>query len=77
MHERALWRTIDEEKDNYDVRSDFIRTTGTVEGVEVNISPTLSGRISKECCNEGDTVKEGDIVIAVLDRDWTRYLLRL
>jgi HlyD family secretion protein len=40
-----------------------IRTTGTVEGVEVNIAATISGRISKQCCNEGDAIKEGEIVV--------------
>jgi len=31
-------------------KPESIRTTGRVEGVEVNISTTVSGRILKECC---------------------------
>jgi multidrug resistance efflux pump len=46
-----------------------IRTTGTVEGVEVNIAAAISGRISKQCCNEGDTIKEGDIVVELESDD--------
>jgi HlyD family secretion protein len=44
-------------------KSESIRTSGTVEGVEVNISATVAGRILKECCKEGDAVRECDIVI--------------
>jgi HlyD family secretion protein len=42
---------------------DVFRTTGVVEGKEVNISPMISGRIVRMCCREGDTVREGDVLI--------------
>jgi HlyD family secretion protein len=44
-------------------KSESIQTSGTVEGVEVNISATVAGRILRECCKEGDAVREGDTVI--------------
>lgn len=40
-----------------------VRTSGTIEGVEVNISSKTSGRISDMCCNEGDYVKDGQVVV--------------
>ena len=40
-----------------------IRTTGVVEGTEVNISSMITGRIFKECCREGDTVQHGQVLI--------------
>jgi multidrug resistance efflux pump len=50
-------------------KSDSIRTTGIVEGVEVNISSTVPGRILEECCKEGDAVREGAIVIKLESDD--------
>lgn len=50
-------------------RSESIRTTGIVEGVEVNISAMVPGRILKECCKEGDAVREGDTVIELESDD--------
>jgi HlyD family secretion protein len=40
-----------------------IRTTGVVEGIEVNISSMIAGRILKECCREGDTVQQGQVLL--------------
>jgi HlyD family secretion protein len=42
---------------------DVFRTTGVVEGKEVNISPMIPGRIVRIGCREGDTVREGDVLI--------------
>lgn len=41
---------------------------GMADAKEININPKVSGRIIKICVNEGDTVKEGQ-VLAYLDRD--------
>lgn len=41
---------------------------GMADAKEVNINPKVSGRIIKICVNEGDSVKEGQI-LAYLDRD--------
>lgn len=46
-----------------------IETTGTVEGIEVNLSPKISGRIAYICCNEGDSVKEGQTVVELDNED--------
>lgn len=40
-----------------------IVTSGTVEGTEVNLSSKAPGRILEICCNEGDSVTQGTIVI--------------
>ena len=42
--------------------------TGIIDGIEVNLSSKVAGRISWICCNEGDMVKEGQVVIT-LDSD--------
>lgn len=46
-----------------------IRTTGIVEGIEVNLSSKISGRISKICCDEGDRVVKGQVVIELEGAD--------
>jgi len=38
-------------------------TSGIVEGTEVNISPKVPGRVMEICCDDGDTVLKGGIVI--------------
>lgn len=50
-------------------RSESVRTTGVVEGPEVNISPMVPGTISKEWCKEGDTVQQGDLLIELESED--------
>jgi len=50
-------------------KAETIRTTGIVEGVEVNLSPKVSGRISELCCKEGDRVKEGQIAFELDSED--------
>ncbi len=50
-------------------RSEIIHTTGIVEGVEVNLSTKVSGRISEICCNEGDKIKEVQTVIKLESDD--------
>ncbi|RJQ49660.1 MAG: HlyD family secretion protein [Nitrospiraceae bacterium] len=40
-----------------------IVTTGTVEGTEVNLAPKIPGRISEICCQVGDEVQKGSVVI--------------
>ncbi len=46
-----------------------IRVTGIIDGYEVNLAPKVAGRISWECCNEGDTVKEGQVAIRIESED--------
>jgi multidrug resistance efflux pump len=50
-------------------KPESIRTTGIVEGLEVNISPMAPGTISKQWCREGDTVREGDTLIELESED--------
>jgi HlyD family secretion protein len=50
-------------------KAETIRTTGVVEGIEVNLSSKVSGRISELCCKEGDRVKEGQIVFELDSED--------
>jgi HlyD family secretion protein len=45
------------------------RSTGVIEGIEVNLSPKVAGRISFLCCNEGDTIKEGEIAVKLESDD--------
>lgn len=48
---------------------DFIRSNGTVEGEEVNISRKIEGRISRAYYHEGDAVRKGDTLIQLADED--------
>lgn len=40
-----------------------IHTTGTVEGVEVNVAAMIPGTIVKENFVEGDTVEQGEVIV--------------
>jgi HlyD family secretion protein len=48
-----------------------IKSTGIIEGTEVNLSPKVSGRVSSICCNEGDSVKEGEVAVTLESDDLT------
>jgi len=47
----------------------FIRTSGRVEGVEVNVNSRIQGRISTFHCDEGDIVNKGDVLLQLADED--------
>ncbi len=46
-----------------------LRATGIIDGVEVNLSPKVAGRVSWICCSEGDAVKEGQVAIKLESSD--------
>lgn len=46
-----------------------IRTSGIVEGPEVNLAPKVAGRILEICCNEGDHIQKDQIVIRLESDD--------
>jgi HlyD family secretion protein len=48
---------------------DFIRSNGTVEGEEVNITSKIEGRINRVYSHEGDAVDKGDILLQLADED--------
>jgi HlyD family secretion protein len=50
-------------------KAEAIHTTGIIEGTEVNLSPKISGRISEICCDEGDTIKAGQVAIKLESED--------
>lgn len=50
-------------------KAETIKSTGIIEGVEVNLSSKVSGRISFICCDEGDPVKEGEVAIKLESED--------
>jgi len=47
-------------------RNSYIKLSGFVEGIEVEVSSKISGRIREIYVDEGDNVKEDDL-IAVID----------
>jgi HlyD family secretion protein len=49
--------------------SPAIRVTGIIDGYEVNLAPKVAGRISWECCGEGDTVTQGQTAIRLESED--------
>jgi HlyD family secretion protein len=49
--------------------SPAIRVTGIIDGYEVNLAPKVAGRISWECCSEGDTVRQGQTAIRLDSKD--------
>lgn len=46
-----------------------IRTSGIVDGVEVNLASKISGRISEICCNEGENIQEGQVAVRLESND--------
>lgn len=50
-------------------RNGTIKTAGIIEGTEVNLSSEISGNISYMCCDEGDSVKEGDVAFKIESGD--------
>ena len=46
-----------------------VRSSGIVEGIEVNLSAKVSGKILEICCAEGDSVKQGQAVIRLESDD--------
>jgi len=46
-----------------------VRTSGIIEGPEVNLAPKAAGRISEICCNEGDHVQKNQVVIRLESDD--------
>lgn len=46
-----------------------MHVTGIMDGVEVNLSSKAAGRIVSVCCNEGDTVKNGQTAITLESDD--------
>jgi HlyD family secretion protein len=50
-------------------KSESIKSTGIIEGIEVNLSPKVSGRISFICCNEGDPIKAGEVAFRLESED--------
>ncbi len=47
----------------------YITTAGIIEGVETNISTEVPGTISYICCREGDAVRQGDVVLRLINND--------
>ncbi len=50
-------------------RPESIRTAGIVEGIEVNISSKVPGRISYLSCKEGDAVRKGITIVKLEAHD--------
>ncbi len=50
-------------------RDETLRTTGIVEGIEVNLAAKVPGRISELFCKEGDRVREGQVVFKLENDD--------
>ena len=46
-----------------------VRTSGIVEGVEVNLASKISGRISELCCSEGESIQEGQVAVRLESSD--------
>ncbi len=49
--------------------SPVLRATGILDGIEVNLSPKVAGKISWTCCKEGDKVKEGQVAVTLESAD--------
>ena len=46
-----------------------VRTSGIVEGIEVNLASKIQGRISEICCNEGDSIRQGQVAVRLESND--------
>jgi HlyD family secretion protein len=49
--------------------SETIKTSGIIEGTEVNLSTEVQGNISYMCCNEGDSIKDGQVAFKLESND--------
>jgi HlyD family secretion protein len=59
----AIWHLFREKEEP------SLHVTGIIDGMEVNLSPKVAGRISSICCKEGDGVRKGQAVIALESDD--------
>jgi HlyD family secretion protein len=50
-------------------KDNAVRTSGIVEGIEVNLASKVQGRISEICCIEGDGVKQGQAAVRLESSD--------
>jgi HlyD family secretion protein len=50
-------------------KPESIKSTGIIEGIEVNLSSEISGNISYMCCDEGDSLKEGEVAFKLESHD--------
>lgn len=48
---------------------DSVSVVGIVEGLEVNLSTKVPGRVSEFCCKEGDEVREGSLALKLESTD--------
>jgi HlyD family secretion protein len=46
-----------------------IRVTGIIDGYEVNLASKVAGKISWECCSEGDTINQGQTAVRLESED--------
>jgi HlyD family secretion protein len=46
-----------------------VHTSGIVEGVEMQVTSKVAGRIATICCREGEMVKAGDVVVQLASED--------
>jgi len=46
-----------------------LHATGIIDGIEVNLASKVAGKISRICCNEGDKVQAGRVVITLESDD--------
>jgi HlyD family secretion protein len=49
--------------------SGTVKSTGIIEGTEINLAPKISGRISYLCCDEGDSIEKGRVAIKLESDD--------
>lgn len=45
-----------------------LEATGIIEATEVDVSPEIPEKIEWLCCEEGDAVKKGDVLVRLYDR---------
>lgn len=50
-------------------KDDAVSASGIVEGIEVNIAPKIPGMISDICCNEGDIIEKGQVIVRLQSDD--------
>lgn len=52
-----------------DRKATALHVTGVIDGIEVNLSSKVAGKISRISCNEGDKVQAGQVVITLESDD--------
>jgi len=51
----------------FDETNDKLQASGTIEAIDISVSPEMAGKVAEVLVNEGDTVKVGELLLSLDD----------